>query len=262
MEQHTTHLEPEKGGSLDLERSTSPLPPPTPRRGSDESSTARSEYTDVPALSEKAGATTRVLDVWNTKSYINYRITTPDNQPVYYINNSSFTPGTPDVTMHAGAEKTGPILGVCKWGHMYSKTVKVGLGDPGNMGGNDMVWEELVRTSGTLTQSEFKVAMTPQHSHERRTFVWKRATKEELGDEDAAKWTYQNLRLLDEVTGETVGSFANNGTKSWSKKGKIRVVSGVYGEDWEKMMVLCCLALIEKGRRRRRAQRSSAHGGP
>ncbi len=259
----SSFLEPEKG-FLDEKHPSSPQPPPTPRRGSDESSIARSEYEDVPTLTEKTGASTKVLEVYHTGSHINYRITSPDNSPLYYVNNSQFTPNTPDVTLHAGSEKTGPILGVCKWGHMYSKTVKVGLGDPNNMGGNNMIWVNLDRTTSTsFKQSEFKFTMTPANSHERKTFVWKRSSKKEVGDDEAYKWSFQNFRLLDESTGEKVAIFANNGLKSWKKKGKFRLWSGVYGDDWEKMVLLTGLSIIEKARRRRRAAKYGNHdGGP
>jgi hypothetical protein len=139
---------------------------------------------------------------------------------------------------------------------MFAKTVKVGPGDPN--GGNPMVWGELVRTSGGLVQSEHKFTMEPEGSHSPRTFLWKRTSSGEVGD-DAMKWSLQNFKLIGEETGETVATFANNGLKSWKKKGKFRLVEGVYGVDWEKWVLLTCLALIEKARRRNRA--SGAAGG-
>jgi hypothetical protein len=257
-QQFSTHLHPEKDL---LDEKHAPLGPPTPRRGSDESSTARSEYADVPALSEKAGTWTKVFEVFHTRSHLNLRIFSLDMEPLYYVTNSAFTPGTPDITMSAGSEKGGKIIGVCHWSHMYSKVVKVGLGDPNVMGGKDVIWEELVCTVGNVIQTEFKFSMIMPNSLERNTFVWNRSSKKELDDEDAEKWSYQNFRLIDESTGEVVAVFADNGFKSWKKKGKFKMWSGVYGEDWEKMVMLSCLSLIEKSRRRRRAQRSSNSGG-
>jgi hypothetical protein len=95
--------------SKDTDRAPSPNPgPPTLRRSSDESSTARSEYYGSESKHfSTAGYPTQLLEVFHADFHRNYRITTSDNSPVYYVKNSHFKPETPDVTLHAGSEKTG-----------------------------------------------------------------------------------------------------------------------------------------------------------
>jgi hypothetical protein len=164
------------------------------------------------------------------------------------------------VTLHAGSDKTGEVLGVAKFSTMFSKHISIGLGDPNFNGGRDMTWLMMERTSSSLVQSEFKFNMKiyPDDPHA-RTFVWKRSSAVVVGD-DAAH-SLQNFKLVDGENGEIVATFANNGLKSW-KKGKFRIVEGVYGTEWEKAALLTGLCLIERARRRQRASRAgSAAGG-
>ena len=76
-----------------------------------------------------------------------------------------------------------------------------------------------------------------------------------------AAHSLQNFKLLDEESGEIVATFANNGLKSWKKKGKFRIVEGLYGTEWEKAALLTGLCLIERARRRQRASRAGGGGG-
>jgi hypothetical protein len=248
--------------SKDTDRPLSPNPgPQTPRRGSDESSTARSEYygSESKHFSTR-GHSTRLLEVFHTDSHRNYRITTSDNTPVYYVNNSHFKPQTPDVTLQAGSDKIGKVLGVAKFSTMFSKQISIGLGDPNFNGGRDMTWLMMERTSSSLVQSEFKFNMKiHQDDPHARTFVWKRSSAAVVGD-DAAH-SLQNFKLLDEENGEIVATFANNGLKSWKKKGKFRIVEGLYGTEWEKAALLTGLCLIERARRRQRASRAGSGAG-
>lgn len=249
--------------SKDIDRSPSPHPgPSTPRRGSDESSTARSEYygSESKHFSTR-GYPTEVLEAFHTASRRNLRITTSDGSPLYYVNNSHFKPETPDVALHAGSEKTGKVLGVAKFGTMFSKYISIGLGDPNLDGGRDMTWLMMERTSTPLIQSEFKFSMKIDlDDPHARTFVWKRSSAAVVGDD--AAYSMQNFKLLDGENGEIVATFANNGLKSWKKKGKFRFVKGLYGPEWEKVALLTGLSLVERVRRRQRAQRAGSGVAP
>lgn len=256
-----SQLEP-PGDPYDLERATSPLPdPPTPRRGSDESSTARSEYLDdKETFVTTRNATTKVYDVMHTGYHRDYRIFNPDGTAAYYVDNSTFTPETPDVTLHAGDEKSNPIIGVGKFSTMFSKHISIGLGDPKANGGRDTVWYMMERSSNFLKQSEFKFNMklTPSDAHA-HTFIWKRTSKSVVGDD--ATFSMSNFKLIDGANAEIVATFANNGLKSWKKKGKFRIVQGVYGPDFEKVALIAVLCLLERVRRRQRASRNHGGGG-
>jgi hypothetical protein len=213
---------------------------------------ARSEYFDVASITLKPGHSTKIFNLFHTTSRRNYRITDSNEQSVYYVNNSHFTRSIPDVELFAGHEKSGPALGFAKFSSMFSKVIVFGLGD---FHTGDSQRYELVRTSNPLIQSEFKFTIDSK-----TTFVWRRTTAASVGD-GAAAYSLQNFILLDETTGETVATYANNGLKSWKKKGTLRLMEGTYGEDWEKFVLLTSLALIERARRRNRLSKMGAAGG-
>ncbi|OCL13767.1 hypothetical protein AOQ84DRAFT_282435, partial [Glonium stellatum] len=195
---------------------------------------------------------TKTLNVYHTAYHRDYRITNSGDEPVYYVCNLHFHLNTPDVTLHAGSEKTDPTLGAAEFSSMFSKSIMIALGDPG--ANSDVPWHEIVRTSNPLLQSEFKFTVdTPRYhdsahgqakGHSGTTFIWKRSSETEVGD--GAAHSLQNFKLVDEGTGETVATFANNGLGGWKKKGRFRIVEGVYGGDWENLVLLSCLSLIEK----------------
>jgi hypothetical protein len=247
-------------------RAPSPNPgPPTPTRRSSESSTARSEYFDAEAddpssdsselyLSSR-GHPTKVLDIFHTTYHRNYRIMDSSGAALYYVDNSHFALETPDVTLYAGSEKGGEVLGVAKFSTMFSKHISLGLGDPKHNGGRDMSWFMMERASSALAQNEFKfcIKIHPKDAHA-RTFAWKRSGKAVVGD--GASYSLQNFKCVDGGNGDVVATFANNGVKSWKKKGKFRFVEGVYGAEWERLVLLSGLCLVERVRRRQRAGNS------
>ncbi|KAJ9653889.1 hypothetical protein H2198_006998 [Neophaeococcomyces mojaviensis] len=250
------------------ERSQSPLPPATPRRGSNESSPAVSEYDEkvknelVPTASSP---TLKSYGVMHTKSHINMRVQDSSGRTLYYVDNSFFTPGKPDVTLCAGSEKTDPVIGVVRWSNLYSKHLKVGLGSGKAEDEKNMVWEE-VRTEH-MRHPEHKWSIDLMNPNtgatERKTFAWKRIH----GDEAAAEgdgvntMSFKNFKCVDLATGQTVAVFASNRYKSWNKLGKITFKGENYGQTWEVMAMLTVFGLVEMSRRRGRHRRSgAAHG--
>src|SRR4051794_23788841 len=57
----------------------------------------------------------KFLHVYNSKWLKNLTVTNDAKEPVYFVENSLFTFGKPEVTLHAGADSTSPILGACKF---------------------------------------------------------------------------------------------------------------------------------------------------
>ncbi len=250
--------------AIELQRTQSPFPrPATPSRRSSESSTARSAYSGVEGVTEKAGIPIKELGVYHTKWHTCLLVHDENDKPMYFVDNSTFTPGKPDVAIHAGVDERAKVLGVAKY-TTFSSDMKVGLGDPSANNGVDVVWEDIKKTSKVI-HNRYDWTMTMPGSQERRTFIWKRTTHFGLKDEHAtAKWTNLNFKLIDTQTGEVVANFAHNGIKKWKKMGKF-VVRAEFGEEWEFMVLLTGLAIIEKARRRERARRgagAAASSGP
>ena len=245
----------------ELMRTSSPLPPGTPRRGSRESSPTKSEYDDsIPTLDAPTKSAVKVLDVVHSHSHFNMRIFDPvSNTCVYYVDNSAFTPKKPDVILFKGSDKQGcPIAGVARWKWMWGKTVDIGIGDPGLKMENATAvpWETMTaEKKAKLNDHRFKVPGDTSG----KTYMWRRTHHEGI-EKEHNSWSGNNYKLLDGENGEVLATFANNRFKSWQKFGKFTFRQDL-GEEWQLAVLLTCLALVEKGRRRSRQRRAVAGSG-
>ncbi|KAK2809393.1 hypothetical protein FQN50_003852 [Emmonsiellopsis sp. PD_5] len=199
-------------------------------------------------------------------------------QPLYYVHNSYFTPGKSDMIMHAGPSSAAPIIAQCKF-VLFSTGTKIGLGNPAHNNGNDMIWEDLTReskdhsryryeldldmqvgldlpdtnTDTTAGNHDFQTRRNMNHTGRRRAFQWKRTHSFGVDDSKPSKLSPSNYKLVDEETGEIVAVFANNGFKSFRKKGKLEIFNCALegrGKGFEIMVVMGGLALMERERRR------------
>jgi hypothetical protein len=143
------------------------------------------------------------------------------------------TPGKPDVTLHRGSGKEGPVVGVVKL--RLSTDFKVGLGDFNVDGGSNVVWED-VKCERKWKKSEYNWTTSSPSSRDRRTFRWQRVG-------------WRNWKLVDEDTADVVATYQRNGLKSWKKRG-ILTINGDIEEQFEIMALLVMLGIIEKARRR------------
>ncbi|PGH16983.1 hypothetical protein AJ79_01367 [Helicocarpus griseus UAMH5409] len=195
--------------------------------------------------------------------HTNFTITkSPAKQtPLYYVQNSYFTPNTPDMTLHAGTNQSGPLLAQCKF-VLFSTGTKIGLGN----GVDDMIWEDLTRESKDHSRYRYEidldmdedesgnVTVSKKRSRPRRAFLWKRTHSVGVDDSMPSKLSTSNFKLVEEETGEVVAVFANNGAKSWRKKGKLEILhkEGLVGKGrrFELMVLMGALAVVERERRR------------
>jgi hypothetical protein len=238
----------------------------TPIRRSHESSPTSSLYNeDASTLVNVGGNATAVKEYsfYNTTSRLNLRIVPgsvsikavdPKRDAIYYVNNSSFMPGKPDVTLSAGSEKGGKVVGVCRM-RFGLGTYNIALGDPGK-DGVDAPWE-MMKRHGVFGSRYWEFSLpVAKGSSERRTFRWKRTHDKSI---DVGGLSLGNKKLIDQETQEIVAVYLSNQTKSWKKRGKLLICKD-YGEDWELMVLITLLALLEKQRRDRRKSRSAAAG--
>ncbi len=255
------YLTPYDDDSEEFERSGSLMPPATPRRGSRESSPAKSEYdASIPGVDAPTKSAVKVFDVMNSSSHLNMRIFDPTtNTCVFYVDNSAFTPKKPDVILFRGSDKQGcPVSGVARWKSMYGKTVDVGIGDPGLKMENasSIPWETMTAEKKIkMNDHRFKVPGDKSG----KTYMWRRTHHEGIEKENNS-WSGNNYKLLDGETGEVLATFASNRWKSWHKVGKFTFRQD-FGEQWQLTALLTCLSLVEKGRRRGRARRTAPGGG-
>jgi hypothetical protein len=188
------------------------------------------------------------LSVYHTLSHRNFTISPAhDKTPILFVANSIFTPGQADVTVHRGADRTGAVVGLAHFERFSSRTA-VGLGDPATPAA--VAWEALTKQSRDHSAHRWEMAL----GGARRGFVWKR-THAVGGDAGASRLSMRHMKLVDGDGdgGAVLARYLNNGTKSYRKKGKFRLVGG-WGEEWELMVLLTGLALIERERRRNAAR--------
>lgn len=165
---------------------------------------------------------------------------------LYHVDNSHLTPGKPDLTFHAGADTTSPVVGVCKYAHFSSNT-EIGLGDPNQS--HSMKWERM-NSQGTMSpRHSFRVGFgdrTPE------TFTWKNTRSLGTG-------MTGNLKLVHEPTQKVVSVFsASNG---FSRKAGELEITAAYGKEFDFMVLITVLAICEGRQRRSSAAAGGAGGG-
>lgn len=194
----------------------------------------------------ESSPTSRLFHVYNRRRKNDFAIFTVDKTPLAYVRCSSFTIGKPDVTYHAGETDQAPIAAVCKFIN-FSRHCKVGFGDANDA---NIVWEDLKRYKLT---THYQIEMTLGGA--RKAFVWKRTNHTPVGDDMPSKLSTKNFKLIDEQTEELIAVYVNNGVKSWEKCGKFQI-NVQYGTEFDVMVLITGLSLLEKERRRERRNNS------
>ena len=225
-----------------------PIPGPQPQRRATDSSIAASEY-DQNALG-LIPSSEHEMGVYREGVSGNLQLlSSRDKAPLYFIRGSLFRPGMPDVTMFAGKDKHGAVVGVCRYA-AFSTSINVGRGDPAQP--NNMEWEEVVKASRDHSSYKFSVW---SRTRERKTYSWKRTRDPSIKGTKSSQIDRRSWKLEDDATGQVVAVFAANGIKtSWTKVGKFRLLANE-GKEWEEWVLLTCLGLYEKSRRRAIARR-------
>ncbi|KAE8146727.1 C6 zinc finger domain protein [Aspergillus avenaceus] len=185
----------------------------------------------------------RLYHVYHTMWHYDYTVTAADKRPLYYVDNSSFTPKKPDLTFHAGPDKIGPVVGVCKFLH-FSRHVKLGLGDPQIV--NSVEWEDLICQSYMQNKYRWQMTVPGINGMERRSFIWKRTHSVAVEGSSATMFSSRNFKLVDEQTGQIVAVFTSNAFKSMKKSGKLQITPN-YGQQFDLMVLLTGLSLSSGG---------------
>jgi hypothetical protein len=191
----------------------------------------------------------REIDVYRDGHNGNLKLLlTEDASPLYFARSSIFRPGIPDVAIFAGSDKNGAVIGVCNY-VVFSTSIKVGRGDPAHP--NNMEWEELTKISRDHSVYKFSIW---SREEQRKSYLWKRTHDPNIKGTTSTKLDRRSWKLEDEATGQVVAVFASTGIKHWKRAGKFRVLASE-GKEWEEWIVLTCLGLYEKARRRAIARR-------
>ncbi|KAK2743915.1 hypothetical protein FQN57_004538 [Myotisia sp. PD_48] len=224
----------------------SPVPSSLTRRSSDDALPAYF-FDDPPPGYPSPLDNAKIFHVYLAMLGKNWSVTTGDKQPIYYIRTSTLRWGAPDVTVHAGSDKKGPIVAVSNFLFCSSHS-KLGIGDPSRP--QNVQWEDFTKESFDHSKYRFE---TNLHG-ERRTFLWKRTRNVGIEGSKPSILSDSNFKLVDERSGELVGVYANNGIKSLTKKGKFLLLKD-YGKDFEYIFFASGFTLLEK------LQRRNSNGG-
>ncbi|CAI7654449.1 unnamed protein product [Penicillium pancosmium] len=148
-----------------------------------------------------------------------YEITGSHN---LYVENSQMTPGKPDLTFHT-TNKEGPIIALSKYKH-FSSDIEIGLSEPShNSSSNSMRWDTLHRDG--WRSSKYK--LTAEINGRLEKYTWRPTHKIHCG-----------LKGSDRVL-----TFDNN---------------ACYGERFQLLVLMTCITLAEKTRRRNEAAAAGA----
>jgi hypothetical protein len=193
----------------------------------------------------------KVFSFFHTASHIDFRIIDgvadlktidPSRDATMYVSNS-YKPGSPSVTLCQGNEKSGQVLGVAETGIV---NYKVGLGSPPHS-----AWSEMKR-HGLVHKTYWSFNFQDQE------FKWKRTHDKSLG----AGPSMRNKKLVDGM-GNALAVYQTNQLSGWKKMGRLIIMKDL-GNEWQLLVLLTFLVLLEKERRVRRgglvAMRAGASG--
>lgn len=165
---------------------------------------------------------------------------------LYHVDNSHLTPGKPDLTFHAGADTSSPVVGVCKYGHFSSNT-EIGLGDPAHP--HSMKWERMSRQGTLNIRYSFRMAFGDRSPE---TFIWKNTRSHGSG-------ITGNLKLVRETSQDVIAIFsASNG---FTRKAGTLEIAAAYGNEFQFMVLITAIALCESRQRRQAAAAGGGGGG-
>jgi hypothetical protein len=228
--------------------------PVTPERRESESSTERSQYALEGAMSNSTPYL-KEYGFYYTKRHTNLQVCSGGQKNVVYLSEISEFSSVPDVQLHQGIDKQGPVVATARF--RWSRDLKLGLGNP-EVSEKDVIWENMENISRGIGHSKYRFEMTI--NNERRSFLWQRTRAAADGVEGVGKIINWNYKLVDERAGETQAVYLENFLRAWKKKGKLQLKADL-GMEWELMVLLGCLGLCEKASRRARHRARAGGGG-
>ena len=182
-------------------------------------------------------------------------LATPDSTvPLYTFHIPFLTLNKPSLTLYGGNSTAGPALGSCRISPFSARiNIELALGDPKNSsggGGSAVASEALQYELRPKWNGEYKMSVElPRGSGQQRELMWK-ATRDV--DETFKRLMGRHMKLVDTATGDVIARFID-ATVNWSTRGVVEFWQD-FGEDggkeWEKVVLLSVLALLEAKKRK------------
>ncbi|KAK5996959.1 hypothetical protein PT974_02307 [Cladobotryum mycophilum] len=200
-----------------------------------------SESTPANTITIAAPPTSKRFRIGRTPITGDYDIATESGSPLYWVDKSSLTPGKPDITIHAGPDSSYPVLAISHFPH-FSGDFKIGLSDPARP--QTLQWEDLTKES--FTHGEYRFAMN--FSNGRNTFVWKRTHSVGVDGSSPLPLSTRNFKLVGGSSNNVLAVFTNS--MSLTKCGTLQI-NVDYGPEFGAMVLITCISIYEKARRRK-----------
>lgn len=81
-----------------------------------------------------------------------------------------------------------------------------------------------------------------------------------VNDSSPSILSYDNYKMIDEQTEEVIAVFISSSHKSFEKEGKLEIYVN-YGQEFDVLVLIAVLALVERHRRARQCANSGGGGG-
>lgn len=179
-----------------------------------------------------------------------------DPNPTFYVATHSFWRSKPDVCLHAGSTKDGPIIGTADFGVISSRTTINLTPEPNGCASPGTAFEIL--NSGVYSaQSSFSIFVEATGGKE--TFKWKRSSGNEVR---SLKGSSTGMKCVRCSTGETVAVMT--GVRSWKKAAKMKYLGsqkGALGARAEMMVLISLLGIIVEAARQSATSAGGAAAG-
>ncbi|KAI9163827.1 hypothetical protein HJFPF1_05454 [Paramyrothecium foliicola] len=194
----------------------------------------------------------RHLEINKTALSHHYDVLLPDGNIAYFADISMSPPEVPALTLFAGSTRNTPNVAAC---HMPAGTgdMRIDLIDPDTR----QVLQQEDLTKESMYASKYRFMTTAPSLHrcapesplrELRSFVWKRTHKVGVNGMKLRRASSRNWKLIDEVTQELLAVFTNE----WSLiRCGILQINVDWGTEFDVMVLITCLSMYEKSRRRR-----------
>ena len=183
----------------------------------------------------------RTLGIY--KSGFNYEIRQGGSSGplIYYVNNSSWIMGTPNVQI-LGGDKHGPMVASAKF-HKVSADIDIALGDATDE--RNPTFYRMTKES-LMTHREYAFETAEGPTGQRQQYLWK---KDGLGGDFVAT----------DSNGQIVAYFEKTGM-AWSKVGKICYTADRSTQNLELMLLVSLMGIYQAQVKRQRSNAAAAGG--
>jgi hypothetical protein len=149
----------------------------------------------------------------------------------FLVNTALYSPGKADITLHAGGDSHGKVLGAVDL-KKFAGHYEVAIGDPST--DKEVIWEPLEVVQYWASRHGFESEFGNDGV---KYFLW-RHPGERLSDHPG------DMELVEEDNPDYIlAQYVKAGTHSWKSRGNL-LIREEYGETWELMVTLTAMALV------------------